>query len=160
MRQVAAAALTHSGVMARVKGHQAALREMKRTDDYAVWGFEQGGFAIVAVDDAMPELLGYSEKTFRSDSDNPNFRWYLHMVQQASEQTRSEGKKAPGNIAPDTDKFKAKVPTLLSSEWGQDRPYWNHCPVTTDTCVTGCVATAIAQLIYYQRSPEHGHGSH
>ena len=160
MRQVAAAALTHSGVMARVQGHQAALREMKRTDDYAVWGFEQGGFAIVAVDDAMPELLGYSEKTFRSDSDNPNFRWYLHMVQQASEQTRSEGKKAPGNIAPDTDKFKAKVPTLLSSEWGQDRPYWNHCPVTTDTCVTGCVATAIAQLIYYQRSPEHGHGSH
>ena len=56
MRQVAADALAHSGVMARVKGHQAALREMKRTDDYAVWGFEQGGFAVVAVDDRMPGL--------------------------------------------------------------------------------------------------------
>ena len=160
MRLAAAEVLSRTGKMAHVKGAQAHLREMKRTDDISVWGLDNGGFAIVAVDDAMPEILGYSDKVFRPVSDNPNFNWWLRMVEQASCQTRTQGKRAPGFVAPDTEKFKEKVPTLLTSEWGQDRPYWNQCPVTTDTCVTGCVATAIAQLIYYQRSPEHGYGSH
>lgn len=160
MRQAAAAVLSRTGKMAHVKGAQTPLREMKRTDDYSVWGLDNGGFAIVAVDDAMPEILGYSEKAFNPSTDNPNFRWWLNMVEQASQQTRAQGMRAPGFIVPDTARFKEKVPTLLTSEWGQDRPYWNQCPVTTDTCVTGCVATAMAQLIYYQRAPEHGTGSH
>lgn len=160
MRQAAAEVLSRTGKMARVKGAQTPLREMKRTEDYSVWGLDNGGFAIIAVDDAMPEILGYSERAFNPSTDNPNFNWWLRMVSQASEQARSQGKKAPGFIVPDTAKFKQKVPTLMTSEWGQDRPYWNACPVTTDTCVTGCVATAMAQLIYYQRAPEHGTGSH
>ncbi len=160
MRQVAVSALTRTGVMARVKGHQNVLRAMKQTDDYSVWGFDNGGFAIVAVDDQMPELLGYSEKCFNTATDNPNFNWWLRMVSEASAQSRAGGKKAPTNVIPDTTRFKAAIPGLLNSEWGQDAPYWNQCPVTTDTCVTGCVATAMAQLIYYQRSPEHGFGSH
>lgn len=42
------------------------------------------------------------------------------------------------------------VDPLLSTEWGQDEPYNLLCPVIRDTLApTGCVATAMAQVLFY-----------
>lgn len=47
------------------------------------------------------------------------------------------------------------VPPLLSSVWGQKAPFNNDCPVYNGTrCVSGCVATAVAQIMYYWKYPE------
>ncbi len=53
------------------------------------------------------------------------------------------------------------VTPLLQSTWGQAGGYNDLCPVFNSShCVTGCVATAMAQLMYYHKFPEHGKGSH
>ena len=52
-----------------------------------------------------------------------------------------------------------------SSRRGQDKPYNDQCPVAYTTvthraakAVTGCVATAMAQIMYYYKYPVHGQG--
>jgi hypothetical protein len=50
---------------------------------------------------------------------------------------------------------------LLSSTWGQGDPYNMYCPLwnTGERTVTGCVATAAAQIIKYWNYPVSGQGS-
>ncbi len=46
------------------------------------------------------------------------------------------------------------IPQLLASEWGQDAPYNNLCPKgDRGRCPSGCVATAMAQVLYYHKYP-------
>jgi len=51
---------------------------------------------------------------------------------------------------------------LLTSLWHQRKPYNNLCPQLPggDTCVVGCAATALAQLMHYWEWPDSGVGSH
>ena len=60
--------------------------------------------------------------------------------------------------------IEAEVKPFLTSKWGQGRSYNYYCPMDdggeNGRCVTGCVATAIAQIIYYYRFPSSGIGSY
>ncbi len=159
MKSAAAMALSRSCHGAMAPARNGELLAMAITSEYCVYGYEKGGFAVVATDDLLPEVLGYSSKIYRSQTDNPHFRWWLSGMEEVSRQMR-KSQKAVQVVKPDTARFKASVSTLMRSEWGQAGPYWNYCPVTTDTCVVGCVATAMSQIIYYHRNPVHGKGTH
>ena len=55
------------------------------------------------------------------------------------------------------------VSPLLKSKWGQDSPFNDKCPIDkTDNTrsATGCVATAVAQIMYYHKHPTQGVGEH
>ncbi len=56
------------------------------------------------------------------------------------------------------------VPPMLTSKWGQSEQYNFYCPSghggPNGHAVTGCVATAMSQLIYFFRFPESGIGSY
>jgi hypothetical protein len=53
------------------------------------------------------------------------------------------------------------VAPLLTSKWGQGEPYWNDTPrVGGQPTVTGCGATAMAQVMYYWKYPARGIGNH
>ena len=52
---------------------------------------------------------------------------------------------------------------LLDSFWEQDRPYNDACPYDSTArkrTLTGCTATATAQVMRYWRHPERGRGTH
>ena len=52
------------------------------------------------------------------------------------------------------------VGPLVTTEWNQYEPYWDLCPGSGDTkAVTGCVATAMAQIMNYWEWPVKGVGS-
>lgn len=54
----------------------------------------------------------------------------------------------------------ANVPHLLSTTWSQEYPYNLSCPSDDGgRCVTGCVATAMAQVIKYHNYPVCGNGT-
>lgn len=72
-------------------------------------------------------------------------------------------------IAPDTEKYPDHVDSLLKSDWSQGAPFDNMTPTYTTTnrwtgttvtrhCPVGCVATALAQIMYYWKYPEVGQG--
>lgn len=56
----------------------------------------------------------------------------------------------------------ANVPPLLKTTWGQDYPYNEYCPTSineTTHNLTGCVATALSQVMYYHKYPTRGYGT-
>ena len=111
----------------------------------------QGGFVIVSGDDRTPEILGYADSG-RLDMDNlpSNVKAWLDGYDQ---QIKSLGNRQVKAL---TSTPKAAIPALIQTQWDQGAPYNLQCPtVQTDEgeqhCLTGCVATAIAQIMYYYR---------
>lgn len=52
------------------------------------------------------------------------------------------------------------VEPLVKSKWNQSEPYWNDCPMSgSERCLTGCTATALAQIIRYHGYFQ-GQGTH
>ena len=51
---------------------------------------------------------------------------------------------------------------LLTTQWNQSAPYYNQCPVNAwgEHMVTGCVITAMAQVMNYYQWPKQGRGKH
>ena len=121
---------------------------------YYVFNAEHnGGFVIVAGDDRMPAVLGYSlEGRYVADSIPCNMRAWLDMyaAQVAYLQSHPEAEAEPA----DTVQGEAVSP-MLDCTWGQGEPYNSQCPkYHSQYTVTGCVATAIAQILYYHRWPK------
>lgn len=59
-------------------------------------------------------------------------------------------------------KIKPSVAPMLKTIWGQNAPYNLQCPLAPGKnvhCKTGCVATAMAQVMKYYGYPAHGQGS-
>lgn len=134
-------------------------------------------YLIVSADsDALP-LLGYGDALPVDDaSDLPeNMRWWLDEYARQIDWARSHPSiagdlhlsapvitdiNASASPAPKVDASWAPIAPLLSSSWGQNAPYNNLCPLLSgNRTVTGCVATAMAQVMYYHRWPLTGTGS-
>lgn len=126
------------------------------------------GFVIVSAEDATQPVLAYSSKgQFVLPSDNNNVAWWLGCRGKEIEAARAKGLKATtdiktqwsnciNNTFPDNKTNRiASVSPLLGSTWNQ-APYYNAwCPGGS---VTGCVATAMAQIMRFWQYPSHGHG--
>lgn len=113
------------------------------------------GFVIVnaaATAEATP-ILGYSEtSTFDYDTAPDNFRWWLEQYQQ------NGVAKAPAQAPAG----RHDVGPLVKTQWGQDEPYNNAIPRLSPRVypfVTGCTATAMAQIMNVYEYPTSGKGS-
>lgn len=159
MRQAALAAIERiGGKKAVTKSGAPALRKVAGREWVAVYEAGGRGFAVVSADDAAPAVLGYSSGK-ASATGNPAFAWWLGAMNEAVANAARQGLRlAP--VKPDPDKFKPEVPPLCVTEWGQEAPYNNRCPIVSgeDRCLTGCVATSIGQVLYYHGGPAHGYG--
>ena len=117
-----------------------------------------GGFVLVGADDRMPEVLGYSDNgAFDTDNIPPAMRFLLQCYEEELESI--------GNQSSPIYKQKASFATidpLMTCQWNQNAPYNNYAPMYSSTgkCVTGCVATAMAQIMYFYQHPATGTGSH
>ena len=130
------------------------------------------GFVIVSANDNVIPILGYSmEKTFQIENMPPNLKdWlngYEQQIQRAdmvrcSDETRSDwGRLLAGEPLP--VKSATSVTPLLTTHWDQGWPYNLSCPYDYDAedyTYTGCVATAMAQVMKYWEYPQIGVGSH
>ncbi len=128
------------------------------------------GFVIVSAEDAAHPILGYSDKgqfVIPGDKNN-NVTWWMNCRKQeinyartnkisAAAEITAEWSDCINNTLPNDNTHKiASVSPLLSTTWNQS-PYYNDmCPGGS---VTGCVATAMAQIMRYWQYPSHGHGS-
>ena len=139
---------------------------------YFLYENENGeGWVIIAADDAVSPVLAYSETGhFRTDNMPVNVRkWmskYNHFIQKieadgatASEETAAEWTALRKSAR--KSKGDAVVGPLIQTTWDQDDPYWDLCPGTgKNKAYTGCVATAMAQVMKFWNWPVTGTGSH
>lgn len=124
----------------------------------------QEGFIIVAADDCTNVgVLGVcSTGEFDNENIPSNFKWWLEQYQREIDYAMANNLQA----TPAIRTFATSVSPLLGNiEWNQGDPYNLLCPTLTNSSgetertVTGCVATATAQVMRYYKYPANGIGS-
>ncbi len=146
--------LNGSQKLSPVTGRRLAPSHMNQQDStspyYVFNRGNQEGYIIIAGDDAIEQALGYTDSgEFDYDQIPDNMKYwledyveYINYLQSTPNATR---KKVPVHAA---------ISPMLTCTWNQGAPYNNECPMyfTLGRSVTGCVATAMAQVMYHQRS--------
>lgn len=114
------------------------------------------GFVITPADDAFPALLGYGDSQMYDSSGKlpTGFReWLQYMSQRISEAAVGDGE-----ITVCSSVGEAIAPLCMTS-WGQSEPFNLECPeYDGERCLSGCVATAMAQVMKYHNWPKQGKG--
>lgn len=127
---------------------------------------EDKGFTIVSGDDRMPEVVGYSAQgTYDPDHLPANYVGFMKAYQETVEALLKGDAQVSGGLA-EARQWRAEragtaavAPLLGGIKWNQRAPYNNMCPLYEDTngtkrSVTGCVATAMAQVMMYYQYPK------
>ena len=161
-RRVAISFLNNNGV-----------RSTQLTDVSASAGFSNvyvfttaNSFVLIAADDCVRPILAYS-LTGQFDIENipDNKRAWIqgysdeiqhaidNQMRASSEVTQQWHDLVEGNS--NSGKATTVVAPLIQTQWNQDWPYNNLCP---DSTVTGCAATAMAQVLKYWNYPPSGIG--
>lgn len=136
-----------------------SLVVLKANEAVTIMGYRSGGFAVIGNDDRMPAVIGYSDTKYTTG--NPNFEWYLHEVSKVAARAKANNGNAGGYYL-DTLALDKSIKPLLTTKWGQGAPFNDMCPAVDSTgtkAYTGCVATATAQIMYYNNYPKKGSGS-
>ena len=160
--------------LAYVSTGRSALKSANNENAIYYYVFNIGndnGFVIIAGDDVAKPVLGYSnDGKYDNNKLPPNFSYWMNCLREEisyaiengitpDEETNADWKAySEENV---TLKANAAVAPLISTKWGQDEPYNQLCPnyKTGKRSVTGCVATAMAQLMKFYKYPATGKGS-
>ncbi len=141
---------------------------------YYVFNKGTTGFIIISADDNTYPVLAYSnEGTFKPDNIPQNVAKWLEGYKQQIRYVIENNIQATAEIKNEwsewlsgkdfSDKLLASVSPLIQTKWNQS-PYVNAlCPYDYDygeRTVTGCVATAMAQIMNYWEYPKKGLGFH
>lgn len=112
------------------------------------------GFVIVSGDDRTPDILGYSDSGSFSAHDIPAaFKFMLQVY-------ASQMKSITVDNQLTSQTVKSSISPMLTTFWDQGYPYNDQCPtINGDRTETGCVATAMAQLMNYHKWPKAQSGS-
>ena len=123
------------------------------------------GFVVVSGDDRTEPILGYSDQGEISVENMPENLEYWLECYEVQMKTLDQAKTA-GSRGITRSASKAAVAPLIQTKWDQFEPYNLMCPDgsyvdydetgynSANRCVTGCVATAMAQVMYYHQWPE------
>lgn len=113
---------------------------------------ESEGFVIVSRDDRTPAILGYSYEGFYNPLGSPdNMEAFLQGYADEMEQLPAT---ARARAAAPQKAVRNSISPLLTTLWKQGSPYNDQCPtVGGQRAVTGCVATALAQVMNYHQYP-------
>lgn len=145
--------------MARAKAINGVVDGVRKVANYYV--FPNGtdkGFTIVSGDDSMPDIVGYSASGTYDESMVPEaMTYFLKEYSNMVEAVKAGDGKAQRTLEERRGVTVAPaVSPLVNVHWGQGTPFNNLCPyyATGKRSVTGCVATAMAQVMAYWKYPK------
>ena len=146
-------------------GFSAARRSPAKDQGFYVVNDEANNrFVIVSADERMYEILGYSDNGTFAGHDVPcGFQALLASYNTLYDSLLVSDAGMSGLKARKSG-FK-RIGPLIKSKWGQSTPYNDQCPYDvskseTKRCLTGCVATAMAQVMNYYQYPDRCRGAY
>ena len=106
-----------------------------------------GGFVVISADDELPSVLAYGLKnSYDAQTAPPAMQAMLEAYNHAVNSSVKTRATVPTH---------ADISPLIKTQWNQNTPYNKYCATESgETCPTGCVATATAQIMYYHKWPE------
>lgn len=147
---------------ARTMAKTASTTSGNKQSFYVINDEESNRFVIVSSDDRLVKILGYSDNGIFDAETAPE--GLLEMMNEYDGQYTAMYNDLTSLSAPKQTTQYPIVEPLITSKWNQNAPYNNECPKNIKSyygsnCVTGCVATAMAQIMNYWKYPECGNGS-
>lgn len=158
---------------------QFTIKEDGNATVYA-FNFENYGYILIAAEDAIEPVLGYSFTShYNPAKEASNFNGLIaefgehinylrensiEATSTISQQWSSLKTFNPENFVP--QKGSKDVSPLLTCTWDQDNPYNFLCPPrstqpsSNSKALVGCVATAMTQIMSYWRYPYQGEGTY
>ncbi len=143
--------------------HTVTLPELNSAAFY-VFNYGNGnGYVVVSGDDRLREILGYAAEGDFDSADIPsNVAWWLDNYRREIKEFISKSDTESSSLKPLTSaqaETRTTIEPLVKTKWNQSAPYNNMCPSDAGgRSITGCVATAMAQIVNYHRWPD-GNGS-
>jgi len=151
---------------------EAFATQYEGTTAFYTFKFNAGGWVMVSADDAVIPILGYSYTSDISENiENPSTKDWIDGYSKeicnaiTAKLPNTETIKIWNNIkAGNFEKATLDVSPLLTTTWDQGCYYNALCPAASGgQCGhvwTGCVATAMSQIMKYWNFPAQGVGSH
>jgi len=145
---------------------------------YYVFVFDDGGWIAVSAEDAVTPVLAYAFSGGYSREDQPpQFITWMEGYSRQILEARQKGLTPSDEVAGEWERLLSSDPgafnpvpdsrdvsPMLTSTWNQGSPYNFLCPADPSGpgghVYSGCVATAMAQVMYYYRWPVNGTGQH
>ena len=136
---------------------------LRAEDQPALYVFDKSsentGYLVLSADDMAYPVLGYADKgDFDPDNMPEAMKWWLQQYADQIAYARKNAGKPVMTTAKDDNR--EPIAPQIKTEWDQVEPYNNQCPSYSGIrTYTGCVATAIAQVMKYWEYPERGKGT-
>lgn len=152
--------------------HGDAFNVVLMNEIYLVTPVNGDGFVLISADDCVMPVLGYSSNgSFVPDMIPDHVQQWLDgyacniksLVEDGIVPSNEVTNEWLNHQSTSFGSSRSAVAPLLSTTWSQRPLYNNFCPYDQQMgtrCVTGCVATATAQVMKYWSYPAIGQGSH
>ena len=148
------------------------IEQESKTLIYAI-NYSEKGFVLVAADDRVSPLLGYSFNNYYSEDNLPVqlkdmitfFKKQIIYVIDNDISANQEIEDLWGYyLSNEINHNTRNVDPLMSTNWDQGHSWNDHCPEDNQgpggNVYAGCVATAAAMVMKYWNHPQSGEGSH
>ena len=108
-------------------------------------------FVIISGESKLNEVVGYGDKIIENPNDQPPyFKLFLKEYERVVKEVR-----AKATTTTPQRPIKRKVEPLLTCKWSQYDPFNKYTPLSNGQHTpTGCVATATAQVMFYNKWPK------
>ena len=145
-----------TAIRTAIKGRRAPAAHATASDYYVFNIGSNDGFVIVSGDDRVDAILGYADSGNLNEDALPDGLRYLldGYAEQMAWLNEHETSTAAYSANSPQRAIRAAIAPLVKTHWNQGKPYNNSCPEIDGTrTVTGCVATTLAQLMYFHQWP-------
>lgn len=155
-------------------GNRQLHTEVARSDEglvlYYVVSYGDKSVVVAGDRNVTPVLAYFDNDGSQGDLVPPSKMWLDHYGAQIQEIKARKSVNTKAQVAWNAmlnmqsrgHRNVEEVVPFLTSKWGQGSKYNFHCPSVgrESKAVTGCVATALSQIVHYFRFPNQGEGSY
>ena len=159
MQTIALQALCSSNLQAggaKKTAANIAVEKYQSLDMVNVYGIKGKGVVFISKDDDIEPVLGISDEDFDVNNMPCGMKWWLNTANKSLERMKAKGITYSANPMAASGR-----PTyFIKTYWNQDKPFNNLCPqINGSAAPTGCIATAMAQIMKYYQYPATSKGT-
>lgn len=159
MQTIALQALCSSNLQAagaKKAAANIAVEKYQSLDMVNVYGIKGKGVVFISKDDDIEPVLGISNEDFDVNNMPCGMKWWLNTANKSLERMKAKGITYSAN----TMAASGRPTYFIKTYWNQDKPFNNLCPqINGSAAPTGCIATAMAQIMKYYQYPATSKGT-
>lgn len=159
MQTIALQALCSSNLQAggaKKAAANIAVEKYQSLDMVNVYGIKGKGVVFISKDDDIEPVLGISDEDFDVNNMPCGMKWWLNTANKSLERMKAKGITYSANPMAAS----GRPTNFIKTYWNQGTPFYNLCPqINGSAAPTGCIATAMAQIMKYYQYPATSKGT-